>query len=218
MESTAQNPNAIKPPLAELPGGDCGPQWFAAYTLPNHEKRVARQMKERDLPHFLPLHQSVRQWKDRKMRLDLPLFPGYIFVRMPLQERLKVIQVPSVVRLVGFGGEPAAIPEAELMAIRTCLDHNCKLQPHPVLQAGQRVRIMRGPLTGIEGILVRKKGLSRLVLSIGLIERAVAVEVNIGEIEAVRVAGRHTPVAAGGTPPTLFSQVRILKDFKSNDL
>jgi transcription antitermination factor NusG len=206
VESTAQNLNTIRPnttppdttppPISEAASGEFAPQWFAAYTQPNHEKSVARQMSERVIPHYLPLYESVRQWKDRKIRLDLPLFPGYVFVRMPLQNRLKVIQVPSVIRLVGFGGEPAAIPEAELMAIRTCLDHDCKLQPHPVLQAGQRVRIARGPLTGIEGILVRKKGISRLVLSIGLITRAVAVEVNIGEIEAVPVSARRAPVAA----------------------
>ena len=199
--STSQNLNAIQPnttppPISEAAGGEFAPQWFAAYTQPNHEKSVARQMSERAIPHYLPLYESVRQWKDRKMRLDLPLFPGYVFVRMPLQNRLTVIQVPSVIRLVGFGGEPTAIPEAELTAIRTCLDHDCKLQPHPVLRAGQRVRITRGPLTGIEGILVRKKGISRLVLSIGLITRAVAVEVNIGEIEAVPVPARRAAAAA----------------------
>jgi transcription antitermination factor NusG len=185
VESTSQNLNRAEPEISEAACGECAPQWFAAYTQPNHEKTVARQMNERAIAHYLPLYESVRQWKDRKMRLDLPLFPGYVFVRMPLQNRLKVIQVPSVIRLVSFGGEPVAIPEAELNAIRTCLDHDCKLQPHPVLQAGQRVRITRGALTGIEGILVRNKGISRLVLSIGLITRAVAVEVNIGEIEAM---------------------------------
>lgn len=201
VKSTSQNLNTIQlnttaPAISEAACGEFAAQWFAAYTQPNHEKSVARQMSERAIPHYLPLYESVRQWKDRKMRLDLPLFPGYVFVRTPLQNRLKVIQVPSVIRLVGFGGEPAAIPEAELMVIRTCLDHDCKLQPHPALQAGQRVRITRGPLTGIEGILVRKKGISRLVLSIGIITRAVAVEVNIGETEAVRVVRRTQQVAA----------------------
>jgi transcription antitermination factor NusG len=211
VESTAQNlntiqpnttpPNTTEPPISESAcdesaSGEFAPHWFAAYTQPNHEKSVARQMSERAIPHYLPLYESVRQWKDRKIRLDLPLFPGYVFVRMPLQNRLTVIQVPSLIRLVGFGGEPVTIPEAELMAIRTCLDHDCKLQPHHVLRAGQRVRITRGPLTGIEGILVRKKGISRLVLSIGLITRAVAVEVNIGEIEAVPVPASRAPLAA----------------------
>ena len=115
MKSTSQNLNRAEPKISESPcgesaygesacgeaaGGEFAPHWFAAYTQPNHEKSVARQMNERSIPHYLPLYESVRQWKDRKMRLDLPLFPGYVFVRMPLQNRLKVIQVPSVIRLV----------------------------------------------------------------------------------------------------------------------
>ena len=120
------------------------------------------------------------------MCLEMPLFPGYVFVRLRRDNRLSVIQVPSVIRLVGFGVEPAAIPEAELAAIRTCLDHNCRMEPHPILQMGERARITRGALAGIEGILLRRKGIARLVLSVGLIMRAVAVEVEIGDVEPVR--------------------------------
>lgn len=186
MESTARNLNTIKPLISPLPCVEFAPQWFAAYTQPNHEKAVARQLTERAIPHYLPLYESVRQWKDRKTRLEMPLFPGYVFVQMHIQNRLKVIQVSSVIRLVGFGAEPAAIPEAELAAIRTCLDHNSRIEPHPVLQVGQRARITRGALAGIEGILQRRKGIARLVLSVGLIMRAVAVEVEIGDVETVR--------------------------------
>ena len=188
MESYTQGLNAIVKTSSSIPsshGDALAPQWFAAYTLPNHEKRVARQFTERAIPHYLPLYESLRRWKDRKMRLEMPLFPGYIFVRMSLQHRLRIVQVPSVTRLVGFGGEPAAIPENELMAIRTCLDRHCKMEPHRLLQAGQRVRILRGPLIGIEGTLLRRKGISRLVLSIGLIMRAVAIEVSIADVEPI---------------------------------
>lgn len=190
MESPAQSVAAVSATEGatqiSIRGPACdamAPQWFAAYTVPNHEKRVARQLRERTIPYYLPLYDSIRQWKDRKTRLKMPLFAGYVFVQMSLQDRLRVVQVPSVIRLVGFGGEPAAIPEAEIAAIRTCLDHNCSVEPHPVLQAGRRVRITRGPLMGIEGVLVRRKGTSRLVLSVGLIASAVAVEVNVDEIE-----------------------------------
>lgn len=186
VESTSQNLDRTEPPVSEAACGECAPQWFAAYTQPNHEKTVARQLTERAIPHFLPLYESVRRWKDRKMRLEVPLFPGYIFVSMRLQSRLSVIQLPSVIRLVGFGGEPVAIPEAELAAIRTCLEHNCSMEPHPSLQVGQRARIRRGALAGIEGILLRRKGIARLVLSVGLIMRAVAVEVEMGDVEPVR--------------------------------
>jgi transcription antitermination factor NusG len=187
-QSPAQNLDAVSATpsvIASSPDQASAPPWFAVYTLPNHEKSVARQLDKRGIPHYLPLYQSVCQWKDRKMRLEKPLFPGYVFVCPPLQNRLRVVQVPSVIRLVGFGGEPAVIPEAELATIRTCLDRNCRMEPHRVLQLGQRARITRGPLTGIEGILLRRKGISRLVLSVGVIMRAVAVEVDAADIERI---------------------------------
>ncbi len=168
------------------------PQWFAAYTLPNHEKCVARQFSERSIPHNLPLYRSVRRWKDRKMLLDLPLFPGYVFVQISLLDRVKVVQVPSLVRLVGFGGKPAALPKDDLAAIQICLSQKLRIEPHPVLQTGQRVRIMRGALAGIEGILVRRKGIARLVLSVDLIMQAVAIEVDAGEVEPVRSLTANT--------------------------
>ena len=183
MIAASVTPNFIPDPPCDA----FAPQWFAAYTQPNHEKTVVRQLTERAIPHYLPLYESVRQWKDRKVRLEMPLFPGYVFVRMCVQKRLSVIQVPSVIRLVGFGADPVAIPEAELAAIRTCLDHNCRMVPHQLMQAGQRVRITRGSLTGIEGILLRRKGIARLVLSIELIMRAVAIEVDISDVEPARL-------------------------------
>src|SRR5437879_5401754 len=163
--------------------------WFVAYTVANHEKRVARQLADRAILHYLPLYQSVRQWKDRKMRLDLPLFPGYVFVQIALRDRLKVIQIPSLVQLVGFGGQPTALAESEVAAIRTCLEHKRRIEPHPVISTGQRVRIVRGALTGVEGILVRKKGISRLVLCVSLIMRAVAIEVDEIDVEPIQ----HSP-------------------------
>lgn len=193
MESPAQNPSqtliaasATSNFVSSWPFDVFAPQWFAAYTQPNHEKTIARQLTERAISHYLPLYESVRQWKDRKVRLEMPLFPGYVFVRICIQKRLSVIQVPSIIRLVGFGSEPAAIPEPELAAIRTCLDHNCRMEPHRLLQVGQRARVTRGALAGIEGILLRRKGIARLVLSVGLIMRAVAVEVEISDVEPVR--------------------------------
>jgi transcription antitermination factor NusG len=186
MESAAQSVSSLRPAISALPGHDLAPRWFAAYTVANHEKTVARQLTDRAIPHYLPLYESVRQWKDRKIRLDLPLFPGYVFVQISLRDRLKVIQVPSLIRLVGFGGQPVALPEDDLAAIRICLDHKCRIEPHRVLQVGERVRIIRGPLAGTEGILVRKKGVSRVVLSLSLIMRAVAVEVGPSD---VRTAG-----------------------------
>src|SRR5271165_6388224 len=89
----------------------CEVRWYAAYTSANHEKRVATQLKERAVEHFLPLYESVRRWKDRRMKLQMPLFPGYVFVRLALRDRLQVLQVPGVAKLVGFNGAPAELPQ-----------------------------------------------------------------------------------------------------------
>src|SRR6266852_6040144 len=95
------------------------PLWYAAYTVANHEKRVAEQLGLRSVEHFVPLYESVRRWKDRKVRLQLPLFPGYVFVRLALRDRLRVLQVPGVARLVGFNGQPAVLPDKEIEALQT---------------------------------------------------------------------------------------------------
>src|SRR6267378_5914263 len=107
------------------------PRWYAAYTCANHEKRVAAELGAREVEHFLPLYSSVRRWKDRRVNLDLPLFPGYIFVRFALRNRLRVIQIPSVVRLVGFGGYPTALPDTEMEIMRSGLSERLRAEPHP---------------------------------------------------------------------------------------
>ncbi len=157
-------------------------RWYAAYTCSNHEKRVAEQLRQRGVEHFLPLYETVHPWKDRRVRLQLPLFPGYVFVRLALRDRLEVLQVPSVVRLVGFGGLATALPEHEIEALRNGLSGELRAQPHPYLAAGRRVRIRGGPLAGMEGTLVRRKGNFRIVLSIDLIQRSIAVEVDAAEL------------------------------------
>jgi transcription antitermination factor NusG len=160
-------------------------RWYAAYTCANHEKRVAAELEARAVEHFLPLYNSVRRWKDRKVRLELPLFPGYVFVRLALCARLRVVQIPSVVYLVGFGGQPYPFPESEVESLRAGIRNALHLEPHPYLNVGSRVRIVRGPLEGVEGILTRKKNLYRVVLSLDLIARSAAVEVDAADIERI---------------------------------
>lgn len=159
------------------------PQWYAAYTRANHERRVADQLSEHEVEHFLPEYESVRRWKDRKVRLQMPLFPGYLFVHLALRDRLRVLQVPGVARLVGFDGHPTSVPEDEVTRIREFLDQGLRVGPHPYLTAGRRVRLKSGPLAGTEGILLRRKGNFRVVISIGLIQRAVAVDVELADVE-----------------------------------
>jgi len=156
---------------------DCEARWYAAYTRANHEKRVAEQLGVREVEHFLPLYASVRRWKDRRVKLQLPLFPGYVFVRLALRNRLKVLQVPSVVRLVGYGDRPAALDEEEVECLRRALAEGMRAEPHSYLRVGCRVRITDGPLAGREGILKRWKGDLRVVLSTELIQRSILVDV-----------------------------------------
>jgi transcription antitermination factor NusG len=159
--------------------------WYAAYTSANHEKRVAEQLGVRSVEHFLPVYESVRRWKDRRMRLELPLFPGYVFVRLALRDRLQVLQVPGVAKLVGFNGMPTALPQGEIEALRTSLGSGVRAEPHPYLRVGRRVRVKSGSLAGLEGVLLRRKNSTRFVISLDLIMRSVAVEIEGSEVEPV---------------------------------
>jgi transcription antitermination factor NusG len=166
------------------------PRWYAAYTRANHEKRVREQLEERSVESFLPLHETMRRWKDRRMRLQLPLFPGYVFVRMAPVDRLRVLQVPSVVRLVGFNGYLSPLSDEEIEGLKKSLASGMRAEPHPFLTTGRRVRIKAGPLEGREGILIRRKGSLRVVLSIELIQRSIIVDVDVADVE---------PIVRGGT-------------------
>lgn len=160
------------------PTGFFEPRWYAVYTSANHEKRVAQQLAERSVEHLLPLFESLRRWKDRRVRLQMPLFPGYVFARFALRDRLQLLQIPSVVRLVSFNGYPAPLPEEDIQTIQNCLGRGHQVEPHSYLQVGRRVRVKSGPFQGLEGIILRRKNRTRFVLSFELIMRSVAVEID----------------------------------------
>ena len=161
----------------------CGANWYALYTAPRHEKQVAEQINRQGISCFLPLYRSMRRWKDRRKELAMVLFPGYVFVRMAPQDRLQVLQLPGAVRLVTFCGRPVALPEQEIELLRSRLSGTGVMEPHPYLRVGRRIRVGSGPLQGLEGIIVRMKDRCRLVFSIDLIMRSVAVEVDENEVE-----------------------------------
>lgn len=188
--ATNYTPTICAPP--ELPAAYREPRWYAAYTCANHEKQVAAQLLERNVEHFLPLYEAVHRWKDRRVRLRLPLFPGYVFARLPLCDRFEILQLPSVVRLVGFGGLPTALPDQEIETLRAGLSCGLRAQPHPYLALGRRVRIQNGPLAGMEGILQRRKGKFRVVLSVDLIMRSIAVEAGIVDLGVYPQLGAAT--------------------------
>ena len=158
--------------------------WYALYTCARHEKRVAEQIERRSFSCFLPVYRSIRRWKDRRKELELALFPGYVFVRMALEKKLRVLEVPGVVHLVSFNGQPAPVPAEQIETLRTRLSNSGRIEPHPYLSKGRRVRVRSGAMEGLEGIVVRRKDSCRIVFSIDLIQRSVAVEVDEADLEA----------------------------------
>jgi transcription antitermination factor NusG len=159
------------------------PHWYAARTRPNHEKRVAERMVQRNIEHLLPLYTSLRQWKDRKVSVSMPLFPGYLFVRFFLSGRLAVLEVPGIAGLVGIGSQPAPLADEEIRAIQDCLNLESRIAPHPYLAIGNRARVRSGPFQGIEGIIVRSSSRTRFVISFSLIQRSVTLEIDQIELE-----------------------------------
>ena len=164
---------------------DTLPRWFAVYTTPRHEKHVSEILAERQIETFLPLYRANRQWKKSSpVVLDLPLFPTYVFVRIARQARGVVLGTPGVLSIVGSSKESWPLPDFEIDALRSGLLER-KIEPHPYLVVGERVRIVAGVMAGVEGVLVRKKNDLRVVLSLDTIMRSVAVEVNADDIEPV---------------------------------
>lgn len=173
----------IEPIAIRLPEEYEREYWYAIYTCPRHEKRVAEQMKARHLEGFLPVYRALHRWKDRIKQLELALFPGYVFVRLALRDRLRVLEIPSVVSFVSFQGKPAPLPQDEIESLRRGLMGCVRMEPHPYLQSGCRVRVRSGPMSGLEGILLKRKEGLRLVVSVEILMRAVAVEVDEADVE-----------------------------------
>jgi transcription antitermination factor NusG len=162
------------------------PQWYAVYTRSRHEKIVARQLERGSIDHFLPLYETVRKWKDRRAKVQLPLFPGYLFVHVALRDRLRILRLPGVVGLVGTNGVPVPLPQADIETIREALQHGVHAEPHRYLKVGSRVRIRGGPLEGLSGILRMKKGQMRVVVSVDLIMRSIAVDIDAADVEPIK--------------------------------
>jgi len=134
---------------------------------------------------FLPLYAATHNWKDRTKALSLPLFPCYVFLNGGIERRLQILTTPGIYGLVSSAGQPAAIPDIEIEAIRRVVESGTRVEAHPFLKCGNRVRVKCGPLAGIEGILVRKKNISRLVLSVEILGTAASIEVAAFQVEAV---------------------------------
>lgn len=156
--------------------------WWALYTRHQHEKAVADGLKAKGFDVFLPLYNSVRFWKDRRKTISLPLFPCYVFVRGETNRRYQVMATPGVHAMLTCGGQIATIPASEIAAIQQSIGGGLRVEPCPFLNYGDRVRVVRGPMKGVAGILIRRKNLCRLILSVETLSRSVAVEVDFLDI------------------------------------
>jgi transcription antitermination factor NusG len=170
------------------------PAWYALYTRHQHEKVVAQILNNKGFETLLPLYSAAHRWKDRTKLLSLPLFPCYVFVHGGLDRRLDIVTTPGIYALVSNAGLPAAIPPVEIDAIRRAVESGYHVEPHPLLKCGAWVRVKCGPLEGIEGILERKKNLHRLVLSVEMLGKAVAVEVDGFQVERLSPDRRSLPI------------------------
>jgi len=167
-EQLTRNQSTQPLPLLEV-------HWYAAYVVARHEKVVAAQLLRRSVESFLPLYSAVHWWKNRPARVELPLFPSYLFVRIFAAERLRVLEVPGVVHLVTFHGVPEAVPDDEIESLRTALLLRPS-EPCSYLAAGRRIRIQVGPLQGLEGVVVRQNSQTRIIVSVDFIQRSTSVE------------------------------------------
>jgi len=153
-------------------------QWSALHTRYQHESKVEALLTAKGFETFLPTYESIRQWKDRKKRISEALFPGYLFIADVSRRRLQVMTTPGVCAIVCVAGTPATIPGHEIEAIRRCVSDPVKVAPHPYLRGGDLVEVQSGPLAGVAGILVRMKDSCRLVVSVEILGRAAAVEID----------------------------------------
>lgn len=167
------------------------PQWYALTVKPNHERSAAEALQWKGWETFLPTYRCRRRWSDRIKQLELPLFAGYVFCRFAALEKARILATPSVVSVVGFAGRPAAVPDEEIEAVRRMTGSGLQVGPWPFLRVGQRVRIAAGPLCGLEGILLQLKDAWRVVVSVELLQRSVAAEVERDMVEGI-------PSLAGG--------------------
>jgi transcription antitermination factor NusG len=163
------------------------PAWYALYTRSRFEKKLLTELTDRSVEVFLPMREVLSRWKDRRKRIWVPLFPGYIFIHQidTPANRYKILNVPGAVRFVGREGRADEVPEDQIAAIRTFLEASIAIDPYPYLRVGERVEVIAGPLKGIQGLLVKKKGRFRFVLQVDLIRQAVSVEIDASDVRTL---------------------------------
>ena len=160
-------------------------RWYALQTRSRHEKLVHTELRKKGIETFLPLRKVTRHWSDRVKVIEEPVFSGYLFVRIPLKDRMKVLETRGSVRLVGFSSLPSPLQENEIEAVRRFIDTEILIDPYPYLSEGNRVYVRSGPLKGVEGFIVRKNRETRLVISLDLLFQSISVEIDEALVEKV---------------------------------
>lgn len=156
--------------------------WYIAYTLPRHEKAIAQRLTGGSLSCYLPLYSEARSWNQRRVQLELPLFPCYLFVRMPLEAKTSLLSVPGIVRLLAVSGAAVIFPDKEMEALQTSLNQ-WSARPYPFHSSGKRVRLKTGPFAGLEGTIQRRNGKRALIVSLDLIQSSMLVEIDTGDAQ-----------------------------------
>jgi transcriptional antiterminator NusG len=161
--------------------------WYAVYTKPRHERKVNAHLTREGMTTFLPEIERWSRRRDRKKRVSYPIFPGYLFINTELNggSRLKVIKTKGVVRLLGNKGVPTTIPAHQIDAIQKAVDSKNDVSPYPYLKKGQVVRVIGGPLNGVEGIFISDKGKGKLIISVDILQRSVSVEIEEADVESL---------------------------------
>ena len=190
--------------------------WYVLYTRHQHEKTVAQILTSKGFEILLPLYSTARQWKDRTKLISLPLFPCYVFLRGGLERRVAIMTTPGIHAIVSTADRPTPIPPTEIEAIRRVVEGGVRVEPHPFLKCGEWVRVKCGPLMGIQGILVRKKNIYRLVLSVELLGKAASVEVDAFLVERLDAMPSRDDGLGHALPPTdVQSRIARLTNIKS---
>jgi transcription antitermination factor NusG len=167
------------------PAGEIQRGWYAAYTMSRHERRIATHCEHIGIEHFLPLYSSRRSWKNRTtVDLQMPLFPNYIFVRLSAEDHGRLLRLPGVLSTVGTSAGPAAISEHDMEALRRIIQYKA-IEPHPFIVTGDRVRVKKGPLEGIAGVVLRKINGVRFIVTLDLIGKSVALDIEGNSLELI---------------------------------
>jgi transcription elongation factor/antiterminator RfaH len=161
--------------------------WYAVYTKPRHERKVNAHLSREGITTFLPEMERWSRRSDRKQKIWYPMFPGYLFINTELsgENRLKIIKTRGVVMVLGHKGIPTAIPENQIEAIQKAVDSRKAISAYPYLESGQIVRVINGPLNGVEGIFISEKGKGKLIISVDILHRSVSIEIEEGDVKAI---------------------------------